>query len=146
MLISTALPFKAWALEQIRAIPELEGVQITWGWPGRSIESEWLMLGAIEWTDESWTAVGARGREEIYNVSLIVNVRRPGDSDEAAQTRVAELLGHVETWLRANALPATAIGARALTVEMIPRNLRSAPFDGGIEAQAEVDVSVKARI
>lgn len=141
---STAFVYKAALLEALKDLPAFDGVQVTYGWPGRNTEREFLFLGEITWSDEHWTSVSARQREENYEIRTICNVQKPGGSDQEASERAGELIGALEVYLRGHPLPVT--GARSVTVGIVPKSVKAGPYDAGAEAQFEVGIAVSARI
>lgn len=147
-LTSTAFALKDLLLEGIRGLEDFAGVDVTYGWPGRSGDREWIFLGAITWSDEDWSKAGGRERQEDYEISLVINVQTPGASDQEVMEKAAGYMGVIERYIRSTPLPRVALGSpRALTVQLKPKSCGTFPAgDTAIECQFEASIVVMARL
>jgi hypothetical protein len=121
----------------------LPGVQVTYGWPGRTPEREWVMVGDAAWQSEDWGPFGQRVRNEDYTLSLYVNVCRPGDTVQDSTERAFTIMADIEAWLRLNPRP---IPSRNIHVQIVPQGTTSSLTPEGFEVQIKAHVAVTARI
>ena len=119
------------------------GAQVTYGWPGRSPEREWVMVGDATWQTEEWGPFGQKAREEEYTLSLYVNVLRPGDSAQEATDRAFAIFADIEAWLRTNPRP---IPGRNIHCQIVPAGTTTSAMDDGFECQIKAHIAVTARI
>jgi hypothetical protein len=116
--------------------------QISWGVP-RTIERETIVVGGTQNGDQDWSLLGGRRRQEDYYLQVWINVEHT--TQQAATTRAVELLGVVETELRATPHLNGAVPA-GQWVEIRNPRLDEAPGPESYEAEISFDVHVKARI
>src|SRR4051794_29190105 len=94
---STALSVKTALVAAMQAQTgsggSLPGVQVTFGWPGRNPEREWMFFGDINWASEDWAPYGARHREENYTIDLIINIQAPGGQDSEVEATAFTYFG-----------------------------------------------------
>lgn len=120
------------------------GVQVTYGFPGKNPEREWVALLNGQWDSEDWVNISANRKDEKYRMGLVVNVQKPGGTQQEATERAMELLGSVESILRTNTN--ITLGVSGVIVAAInPRSLAEYPYSDGYEAQVEADIYVSAR-
>jgi len=154
---STAPVVLATLVPALVAAPALTGVQTLYGDTAQAERENLLVTGNITWNDEIWAALGARSREEQYVIDGYVQVRRPGDSQQAAHERAFVLLAAVESVLRGLIQPgmgfsaalSTAFGvgkAQVVNVEFKPTKAMGFPGPEGMAAQVDFGVRVTARI
>lgn len=67
----------------------LDGVQVSYGWPGKRTERECVHGGAMTW--ETSPAGLATGDDVVVTVELHVVIERPGGSIEDVDVRAGEL-------------------------------------------------------
>lgn len=61
----------------------------------RDVGSESVLLGQVR-GDQEFTALGARSRDEDYDIALYVQIRWPGDTAREAAERAWQLFGVIE--------------------------------------------------
>lgn len=141
---TTAPTVKVNLLTAIKARAEFATVQATHGYPGEDIETEWLMLGAIDYTDTAWAQMGNKAREEAYSITCVINIRQAGASEKEAEARAFALYAGVEAALKASVSPGPA---GVIYAEVVPKRAFGFPYDrNGYEYQIEASLRVKARI
>jgi hypothetical protein len=145
---STALAVKQSLAEALQAMTvpggDLDGVQVTYGWPGKDPERQWLFLGKIHWISEDWAAQGARHRQEDYEIDLVINIVGFGSQDEDVEVIAFQYLGAVENYLRLNPFqPATA---QSTAVDVVPTSSATFPTPDGAACELAAKVRVSARI
>lgn len=116
--------------------------QISWGVP-RTIEREAIVVGGTQNGDQDWSLLGGRRRQEDYYLQVWINVEHT--TQQAATTRAVELLGVIETELRATPHLNGAVPAGQWAEIRNPR-LDEAPGTESYEAEISFDIHVKARI
>lgn len=116
--------------------------QISWGVP-RTVDREAIVIGGTQNGDQEWSLLGGRRRQEDYYLQVWVNVEHTTQKD--ATIRAVELLGVVETELRANPHLNGAVPAGQWAEIRSPR-LVEAPGTDSYEAEISFDIRVKARI
>lgn len=141
-MATTAFDAKSKVVELLAAERALAEVPITYGIDLRDIQREWVAVGKIEWSDDDWAAIGARSRDESYEIALYVNVQKPGGTQREAEARVIEILTTIESALRAN----PTLDGLVRVAGFVHRNALAYPYVDGQEAQAEAVIRVKARI
>lgn len=116
--------------------------QISFGIP-RTIEREVIVVGGTTNSDQDWSLLGGRRRQEDYYLQLWINVEAP--TQREATVRAVEILGVVETAVRAtpNLGGAVPVGQ---WVEIRNPILTEGPGTESYEAEISFDIRVKARI
>lgn len=116
--------------------------QISFGIP-RTIEREVIVVGGTTNSDQDWSLLGGRRRQEDYYLQLWINVEAP--TQREATVRAVEILGVVETAVRAtpNLGGAVPVGQ---WVEIRNPILTEGPGTESYEAEISFDIHVKARI
>ena len=102
-----------------------------------------IVIGGTQNGDQEWSLLGGRRRQEDYYLQVWVNVEHTTQKD--ATIRAVELLGVVETELRANPHLNGAVPAGQWAEIRSPR-LVEAPGTDSYEAEISFDIRVKARI
>ncbi len=76
---------------------------IAWGSPTQDedITLDAIYFGGVEITDD-FRVLGATRTDEQYNLTIVVDVRRYGDDEQATEQRAWQLHDEVLTMLRAN--------------------------------------------
>lgn len=142
MASSTVPAFKAALATALRARQALHDVQITYGAPLPAPAREFLWLADVEGEQEP-AALGAQRREESYLLTVIANVLREGQNQQAATERAFEIVAELEDELRND-------GSLASTVRFAqvagPFRLEEMSSDTARAAQVTVTVAVRARI
>lgn len=144
---STALQAKSNLVAALQAMTGVGGllaqVQVTYGWGGRDLEREWVFLGDIAWSDESWGPLGDLQRQEDYTIHLVINVADPGFTDSDAESRAFALLAVIEAYLRTN--PFQPLGKHCQQ-DIVPVSCRTGNRTEGAECQLEAKIRIMARI
>ncbi len=116
--------------------------QISFGIP-RTIEREVIVVGGTTNSDQDWSLLGGRRRQEDYYLQLWINVEAP--TQREATVRAVELLGVVETAVRATPNLGGAVPP-GQWVEIRNPLLTEGPGTESYEAEISFDIRVKARI
>jgi len=120
-------------LDLLAAQPDMEGVQVSYGWPGRTARREVLYAGHADWNTELLTFAPAGGRnqrKEEGTAEFHIYVRKPGGDYEAAEARAVEIGAVLEEFLAGNPLS----GVDGLKLGQVEGgSLISAPTDDEIE-------------
>lgn len=115
MAASSAPKVKKALLELLEK--ELAGqatVHVTYAHPGAAIQQEAVYFGRTT-SHETAKALGARRRDEEYELELVLDVAQDGDNAQVAEERAWEILAIIENAIRAN--PGKAGDALAGTVD-----------------------------
>ncbi|MEU1008199.1 hypothetical protein [Streptomyces sp. NPDC005890] len=141
-------------LDILRATPALAGVRITDGPEStNATERDVILVGwhpggeAAVTLTQDFNAAGARTRDEEFTISCYAESRR-GDKDMAvSRNRVFELVGAVETALRASdaAPQAPTLGGTVLWAHLTAGDLQQVAAEGAV-AGLSFTVSCRARI
>ncbi len=116
--------------------------QISFGIP-RTIEREVIVVGGTTNSDQDWSLLGGRRRQEDYYLQLWINVEAP--TQREATVRAVEILGVVETAVRSTPNLGGAVPA-GQWVEIRNPLLTEGPGTESYEAEISFDIHVKARI
>ncbi|MFE9432155.1 hypothetical protein [Streptomyces sp. NPDC006640] len=154
MLTSRVPAALAALLAILRAAPVLDGVRIVDGAEStNATERDMILIGwtangeaAVE-LEQDFSGAGARTRDESFTIACYAEARR-GDKDMApARARVFELVGAVETALRAtDAEPeAPTLNGSVLWAHLTTGNLQQIAAEGTL-AGLTFTVSCRARI
>lgn len=154
MLTSRVPAAMAALLDILRAAPALDGVRIIDGpEPTNATERDMILIGwqvggeaAVE-LEQSFAGAGARTRDEDFTIACYAESRR-GDKDMSLRrARVFELVGAVETALRAtDAAPqAPTLNGSVLWAHLTTGNLQQSAGEGTLAGLA-FTVSCRARI
>ncbi|GAB3847273.1 hypothetical protein GCM10029963_28430 [Micromonospora andamanensis] len=114
-------------------------VQVTYGFPTRSPERRWAVVGEIRWESAEWAT--NRSRNEEFAVAVIFSVQTAGGTSDECEAYAAALAAEFEDLLKAD----PSIGGRVITSSFTPRTLRSWPIDNAYECQFETEVRATAR-
>lgn len=138
---TNAIDVKAQILAMIRDIPEAEAEDwdIDWGF-SKSPERTWVYCGEINWDSSEWAT--NRSREEVFNVRVVVNIKRRRGTPEDLEREVVRIGALIEAGVKA--APQFGMG-EVVTSGFIPRKMDSMPADEYGEAQLEADIRVVAR-
>jgi hypothetical protein len=155
---STAPIVVATLVQQLQSAPALANVQMLYGDTAQAERENLMITGNIQWEEEVWATLSARGREEHYVVDGYCQVRTPGHSQQEALERTFELVGVVESTLRSMAAnpgmgfsPAlnAAFGlgkAQVFNLEFRPTKGMGFPAPEGRAYQLDFGLRVSARI
>lgn len=138
---TNAFAVKAALRGMIKGLPALAGYQVTWGYPTRNPERRWVFVGEVQWPDSQW--VTNRSREEVFEVSVIVNCQLSGATSEEVEMELQRMAAGIEDGMKAN--PNLGIQS-VVTSDFVPKKLTSFPSDQVYEGQFEAVVRVKARL
>ncbi|MFE0648550.1 hypothetical protein ACFVZH_08190 [Streptomyces sp. NPDC059534] len=127
--------------DMIRALPALAGYQVTWGYPSRNPERRWVFVGEVLWPESQWAT--NRSREEVFEVSVVVNCQLSGGTSEEVESELQRMAAGIEDGMKA--VPNLGIQS-VVTSDFVPKKLVSFPSDGVYEGQIEAVVRVKARM
>lgn len=140
MRTSKALPVKKWLRDKLAAVPELAGVQLTYGYPSGKPERSWIALADIEWSSSEW--VLNRSRAEEFAVTVVFNVQTYSGNSEEAEDATWAMAAHLEQLLFED----PSMGGLCVTSGYRAQRLKSWPIDqGGYEAQYEIEVVATCR-
>ncbi|MEU8086333.1 hypothetical protein AB0B57_22325 [Micromonospora sp. NPDC049101] len=114
-------------------------VQVTYGFPTRSPDKKWAVVGDVRWESAEWAT--NRSRTESFAVDVVFSVQVAGGTSEECESYAIRLAAEFEDALRADA----SIGGRCITSGFIPRSMKSWPIDGGYESQFETEVRASCR-
>lgn len=121
------------------AVVVSDDVQVTYGFPTRSPERRWAVVGEISWQSAQWAT--NRSRTEEFAVMVVFSVQIPGGISEDCEAYAVQLAAEFEDLLRAD----PSIGGRCITSGYVPRSLKSWPIDGAYECQFETEVRATCR-
>lgn len=138
---TNAFAAKAALRDMIKALPALAGYQVTWGYPARNPERRWVFVGEVHWPESQWAT--NRSREEVFEVSVIVNCQLSGATSEEVEGELQRMAAGIEDGMKA--VPNLGIPSVIVT-DFVPRKLSSFPSDQVYEGQFEATVRVKARL
>ncbi len=116
--------------------------QISFGIP-RTIEREVIVLGGTTNSDQGWSLLGGRRRDEDYYLQLWINVEHT--TQREATARAVEILGVIETVVRATPNLGGAVPS-GQWVEIRNPILTEGPGSESYEAEISFEIRVKARI
>jgi len=88
-------------LELLSALPELEGVQLSYEHPGPAIAQESIYFMGTRGR-ETAAALGRHRRDETFDLELMVDVAIDGDEGQLCEERCWELIAVVEGLVREN--------------------------------------------
>lgn len=127
---------KSALIAALKTLPALEGVQVAYSYPGRTVERECIYWGERAAGPASVQAMAGSGRikrEEQPTTSLHIAVTQPGNADtEATDARAAQLGAAVENWLAAN----KTLGVDGLTLAAVD----SIELDGGVDDESALSI------
>jgi hypothetical protein len=138
---TNAFAVKAALRDMIRALPALAGYQVTWGYPTRNPERRWVFVGEVSWPDSQW--VTNRAREEVFEISVVVNAQISGATAEEVETELQKMAAGIEDGMKSN--PSLGVHS-VVTSDFIPKKVASFPSDQVYEGQLDSVVRVKARL
>ncbi|MFJ8818207.1 hypothetical protein [Amycolatopsis thermoflava] len=145
---SNMVAAKAALIDKLAAAPELAGVQISYGWPGRTLERECIYGGRIRFTNEylAFAAAGVNDgripRLETATISLYVVVRAMDSDQHAADTRTVELGAVLENLLAAD----PRLGGIAMAAAVESGDLEPLIDDDAVAAQLTYEISVRSEL
>jgi hypothetical protein len=127
----------------IKALPELAGYQVTYGYPSRSPERRWVFVGEVNWPGHSSQWATNRSREETFEIIVIVNCQISAATSEEVEQELQRMAEGIENGMKAN----PSLGLQSvITSDFVPVQVTSFPSDQVYEGQFESVVSVKARL
>jgi hypothetical protein len=138
---TNAFAFKGALRDMIKALPDLAGYQVTWGYPMRNPERRWVFVGEVQWPDSQWAT--NRSREEVFEISVVVNCQLSAATSEEVESELQHMAAGIENGMKAS--PNLGIQS-VVTSDFIPKKLSSFPSDQVYEGQFEAVVRVKARL
>ncbi|MBT2541945.1 hypothetical protein J7E99_14830 [Streptomyces sp. ISL-44] len=138
---TNAFAFKGALRDMIKALPDLAGYQVTWGYPMRNPERRWVFVGEVQWPDSQWAT--NRSREEVFEISVVVNCQLSAATSEEVESELQRMAAGIENGMKAS--PNLGIQS-VVTSDFIPKKLSSFPSDQVYEGQFEAVVRVKARL
>lgn len=116
---------------------------VSYGW-AREVEREVVMVGGTVDEEQTWVSFGPRRRDETYRIKFVVQVTRPGLTQQQATERAFELLAVIEDVLRET--PDLGLGTELTVAELANPRLREGPDTEGYAAVIEAGVAIRARI
>lgn len=138
---TNAFEVKSNLRDMIKALPSLKGYQVTWGFPSRNPERRWVFVGEVQWSGSDWATL--RSREEVFEISVIVNCQMSGGTAEEVELELRDMAAGIEDGLKAN--PSLGVQSVVYT-DFVPKKVASFPSDQVYEGQLESVVRVKARL
>jgi hypothetical protein len=88
---------KSALLTALQLKPELEGVQLSYGWPGDALEREHIWIGNVTGTVRiALLSTGRKYRDDKFNVSVFVQAGLIGGTEAEAEERATQLLAALE--------------------------------------------------
>jgi len=121
------------------AIVSADNVQVTYGFPTRSPERRWAVVGPVRWDAAEWAT--NRARNETFAISVVFSVQEFGMTSDEVEDYAIRLSAEFEEMLKAD----PSIGGLCITSGFMPRALNSWPIDGGYECQFETEVTAVCR-
>jgi hypothetical protein len=127
---TNAFAFKGALRDMIRALPALSGYQVTWGYPVRDPERRWVFVGEIHWPDSQW--VTNRSREEVFEISLVVNAQISGATAEEVESELQRMAAGIEDGMKSK----PNLGVQSVvSSDFVPKKVSSFPTDQAYEGQ-----------
>lgn len=122
----------------------LSAVQVSTALLDGESRSESIQMARVD-QDEDWGPIGARTKDENYEVAMVIWKVQPGAGEATAKTardRVYAILAEVAAWLRENPRPLAGVMVAAMS---------NADLDQGVNpdgrwAQLTFAVRVEARL
>lgn len=141
MATSTVPAVKDYLLAAWGALPALAGVQLTWGLP-KSDQNECILIGGAEGRQKA-ASLGARRRDESYDLTVIVSAVRNDGVQRTATVRAFALMAVLEDFLRDD----PTLGGLVRSAEVGENFRLQEPADGTLrEGLIEFSIAVEARI
>lgn len=113
-------------------------VQVTYGFPTRSPDRRWAVVGEINWDGAQWAT--NRSRQEEFRVQVVFDAQIAGTAEDA-ESCVLAMADAFGAALAAD----PSLGGLCVTSGYTPRVLKCWPIDGAYEAQFETEVRVTCR-
>ena len=144
---TTMVAFKSKMVELISAMPEFDGVKVSYADPGDKALKENVWFQRITLNDVEPVALrtGRRRRDETYQAELVIEVSGTRLTPERAEARSLELGLHIEEYLADNpkldgSLP------DLITALMLTQRLSCSETDQGPTAIHVLTIEVRARL
>lgn len=131
-------------LERLRARVALEGVAVSWGWPGgQAPPKEWIEIGDVDGDTQPASIGAGYPREETSELAVTVRVRHVTTIQQAVSERAAEIASEIDAELRAD--PSVGGVVRTALVQG-PFALRERESGQEREAELPLTVTYRARL
>lgn len=142
MSSSTAPQAKGAILAILQGHVPLADVACSWGGPvsEESIRDEMVFFGDLEQTEEY---IGPSSIDEDYDLTVIIQVRTPGDDEQATETRAWDIRREVRAALEADG---SLGGLLNIGCEVSRTVSESGPLTDGWFARLRVTVHCQARL
>ncbi|WP_144121127.1 hypothetical protein [Catellatospora sichuanensis] len=115
-------------------------LQVSYGYPVRSVERKWTFVGEITWDEIRW--VTNRSREETFSITVGFSAQITGGTPEEVENYVTAMASDFEAELAAN----PGMSGLAITSIFTPKRMNSWPVDPALyEAQFETVVTATCR-
>jgi hypothetical protein len=138
---TNAFAAKAALRDMIKGLPALAKYQVTYGYPTRDPERRWVFVGEVDWPESQW--VTNRSREEVFEISVILNAQISGATSEEVEGELQRMAEGIEDGMKAN----PSLGLQTVvSSDFVPKKVTSFPSDQVYEGQFESVVRVKARL
>ena len=128
---TNAFAVKGALRDMVKGLPALAGYQVTWGFPTRNPERRWVFVGEVQWPDSHW--VTNRSREEVFEISLVVNCQLSGATSEEVESELQRMAAGIEDGMKAT--PNLGIQS-VVTSDFVPKKLASFPSDRSMKASS----------
>lgn len=110
MAESTVPVLKATLTEKLQARPLFANVQVTYGPPLPNPSREFVWLADAEGEEEP-AALGRNHHKEVYYLTILIQVERPGTDQQAATDRAYEFRDEIDAYLRSDITVSGALGS-----------------------------------
>lgn len=126
-----------------RSVVTLDDDQIFDGWPSLGdLPNECVIVGGTRNEEENWALLGNRGRDETFEIEVVIRGAVQGDSQKEARDRAYGFLASIETWLRAN--PTLGITG-VYDAQLVGSAYTPFPTEEGLAVQIESGVRIRTR-
>lgn len=145
---TTAPLVKATLKSAFQAVPALNGIQVSYGDPGKLVRRETIFLGSTEdqaVVDPVGFRAGRKRREEDYDLRLHIEVSGTPGGPEASERRAADLGQAIEEYL-ADHHDLGGIVPGLLWARVSGWSLRTEETTDGAWSVLTYTVSIKARL
>lgn len=132
-------------VEAIRlVVDDLPNDQVIDGWPSLGdLPNEVVVVGGTRDAEERWALLGARGRNEEFEIEVVIRAAVSGDSQKKARDRAYGWLDAIAAWLRTN--PTLGV-AGVYDAQLYGTDYTPFPTDEGLAVQLEAGVRIRTRI
>lgn len=142
---TTAPTIKTKLVALLAERPALADVQVTYGFPGRSVERDSIWLGRVDAVNEiAGMRAGTKSRNEEYSIEVVCAAMRLGENAEEAELRVTALAKQVEEEVADD--PRLGLGDVVYSTRVRDWNLDGGLIDEGYLAILTIRLECNARL